>query len=113
MTAIAVPVNSIKAVILSTPKNLNFPKGDIRRSLYVMLALYESPDGLSLNQLAAMTGYFKANLLKILSGFERLGVVVEKEDFVYRVADWGPVIKKTGLRELIAPRRPGGGDGKE
>lgn len=85
----------------------------MRRSLYVMLTLYESPGGLSLNQLAAVTGYFKANLLKILGGFERFGVVVEKEDFVYRVVDWGPLIKKTGLRELIVPKKSGGGDGKE
>lgn len=98
---------------MGTPKNLKFPKGDARRALYVMLALHESNGGLTLNQLAAITGYFKSNLVSTLKSFEQFGVVLEKEDFVYRISDWGPILKKTGLKELLVSGGAGSGDENE
>lgn len=94
---------------MSDITTLDFPRSDVRRLFCVMLALHESQNGLSLNALAAATGFSKPAILQNLERFHQFGVIVEKVDFVYRVVDWGPVIKRTGLRKLLVAEN---GDGE-
>jgi hypothetical protein len=78
-----------------------FPRGDVRRLLRLALAMadLERP---TLNALAAETGHHKQTILDDVPRLrEQLGVQVEKEGAEYRLVDWGPVVKRAGIKKLL------------
>ncbi|WP_255311601.1 winged helix-turn-helix domain-containing protein [Ectopseudomonas oleovorans] len=78
-----------------------FPRGDVRRLLRLALAMTEV-ERPTLNALAAETGHHKQTILDDVPRLrEQLGVLVEKEGAEYRLVDWGPVVKKTGIKKLL------------
>lgn len=81
-----------------------YPRGDVRRLLRLALAMSEL-ERPTLNALAAETGHNKQTILDDVQRLRKqLGIQVDKVDSEYRLADWGPVIKKGGIKELL--RRP-------
>lgn len=80
---------------------LQFPRGDVRRLLRLALAMSEL-ERPTLNALAAETGHHKQTILDDVPRLrEQLGVQVEKEGSEYRLVEWGPVLKKTGIKKLL------------
>lgn len=82
----------------SIPK---FPRGDVRRLLRLALAMddLERP---TLNALAAETGHHKQTIIDDVPRLlDQLGIQVKKENYEYRLLDWGPVIKKDGILKLL------------
>lgn len=78
-----------------------YPRGDVRRLLRLALAMSEL-ERPTLNNLAAETGHHKQTILDDVPRLrEQLGIHVEKDGVEYKIVDWGPVIKKTGIRKLI------------
>ena len=85
------------------PADTQFPRGDVRRLLKLALAMAEA-ERPTLNSLAAATGHHKQTILDDVARLRaQLGIVVEKEGAVFRFVDWGPVVKKSGIRKLLAP----------
>lgn len=79
------------------PKTL-YPKGDLRRML-VVLAAMDLPQGASLVQIAERTGLDKKSVTRLIEqAREQAGVVVLKKGAVYKVENWGPVVKKAGAK---------------
>jgi hypothetical protein len=78
-----------------------YPRGDVRRLLRLALAMAEL-DRPTLNALAAETGHHKQTILDDVPRLrEQLGVLVEKDGAEYRLIEWGPVVKKTGIKKLL------------
>ncbi|MBI6855943.1 helix-turn-helix domain-containing protein [Pseudomonas cichorii] len=78
-----------------------YPRGDVRRLLRLALSMDEL-ERPTLNALAAETGHHKQTILDDVTRLrEQLGVEVEKVGSEYRLSDWGPVIKKTGIKRLL------------
>ncbi|ELS40945.1 Uncharacterized protein ALO42_01125 [Pseudomonas syringae pv. atrofaciens] len=78
-----------------------YPRGDVRRLLRLALAMAEL-ERPTLNTLAAETGHHKQTILDDMPRLrEQLGVMVEKEGSEYRLRDWGPVVKKAGIRKFL------------
>lgn len=78
-----------------------YPRGDVRRLLRLALAMAEL-ERPTLNALAAETGHHKQTILDDMPRLrEQLGVQVEKEGSEYRLVDWGPVVKKAGVKKFL------------
>jgi len=78
-----------------------FPRGDVRRLLRLALAMAEL-ERPTLNALAAETGHHKQTILDDVPRLrEQLGVIVEKEGSEFRLIDWGPVVKRSGIKKLL------------
>lgn len=78
-----------------------FPRGDVRRLLRLALAMSEL-ERPTLNALAAETGHHKQTILDDVPRLrDQLGIQVEKEGSEYRLLEWGPVIKKSGIKKLL------------
>lgn len=78
-----------------------YPRGDVRRLLRLALAMAEL-ERPTLNALAAETGHHKQTILDDVPRLrEQLGVQVEKDGSEYRLVDWGPVVKKAGIKKLL------------
>ena len=78
-----------------------FPRGDVRRLLRLALAMSELEEP-TLNALAAKTGHHKQTILDdVFRLRDQLGIQVEKEGAVFVLSDWGPVVKKTGIKKLL------------
>lgn len=78
-----------------------FPRGDVRRLLRLALAMSEM-DSPTLNALAAETGHHKQTILDDVKRLRvQLGIQVEKVGPVFVLFDWGPVVKKTGIKKLF------------
>lgn len=85
------------------PKS-NFPRGDVRRLLRLALAMVEL-ERATLTTLAAETGHHKQTVIDDVERLrEQLGVQIEKVGAEYRLVDWGPVLKKGGIKKLLAPQ---------
>ncbi|WP_455233206.1 hypothetical protein [Geopseudomonas aromaticivorans] len=83
------------------PSESQFPRGDVRRLLRLALAMAEL-ERPTLNALAATTGHHKQTILDDVSRLrEQLGIIVGKEGPVFVLEDWGPVVKKSGIRKLL------------
>lgn len=86
---------------MAEESKLQFPRGDVRRLLRLALAMAELEHP-TLNALATETGHHKQTILDDVPRLrEQLGVHVVKDGSVYRLVDWGPVIKKTGIKKLL------------
>jgi hypothetical protein len=69
-----------------------FHRGDVRRLLRLALAMAE----------LERPGHHKQTILDDVPRLrEQLGVQVDKEGAEYRLVDWGPVVKKTGIKKLL------------
>lgn len=81
--------------------DLQFPRGDVRRLLRLALAMAEL-ERPTLNALAAETGHHKQTILDDVPRLrEQLGIEVVKDGFEYKLVDWGPVVKKGGIKALL------------
>jgi hypothetical protein len=84
---------------MSTPEP--FPKGDVRRLLALALAIADE-DRATLTTLSGRTGHHKQTIQDDVEKLRvQLGIIIEKDGPVYRLASWGPVIKQTGLRKFL------------
>ena len=78
-----------------------YPRGDVRRLLRLALAMAEV-ERPTLNALAAETGHHKQTILDDVPRLrEQLGVQVEKDGSEFRLVDWGPILKKTGVKKFL------------
>lgn len=85
------------------PKS-NFPRGDVRRLLRLALAMVEL-ERATLTTLAAETGHHKQTIIDDVERLrEQLGVQIEKVGAEYQLVDWGPVLKKGGIKKLLVPQ---------
>ena len=85
----------IEIMVNDTPQ---YPKGDLRRML-VVLAAIDTPQGACLVRIAQRTGLDKKSITRLIAqAGEQAAVVITKEGAVYRVADWGPVVKRNGAK---------------
>lgn len=89
---------------MAEESNPQYPRGDVRRLLRLALAMSEL-ERPTLNALAAATGHHKQTILDDVHRLrDQLGIKVEKVEAEYRLTDWGPVIKRTGIRKLLNGR---------
>jgi hypothetical protein len=80
---------------------MQFPKGDVRRLLTVAhaIATMERP---TLSSLSAATGHHKQSISDDVTKLGvQLGVVIEKDEAVYRLVSWGPVIKGPAVAKFL------------
>lgn len=64
-----------------------------------VLGAIDSPQGASLVRIVERTGIDKKTVTRLIDqAREQAGVCIEKIGAVYRIEDWGPVIKKAGAR---------------
>lgn len=78
-----------------------YPRGDVRRLLRLALAIAEM-ERPTLNSLASETGHHKQTILDDVPRLrEQLGVLVERDGSEFRLVDWGPVVKKEGIKKLL------------
>ena len=95
-----------------------YPKGDFRQMLCVLAAMDTIKDA-TLVKLVARTGVDKKTVAMVIQqAIEQAGVCIEKDGVVFRLTDWGPVIKKSGAKmallgtlnlKMAAPKPPAGG----
>lgn len=75
-----------------------YPKGDLRRMLAVLAAI-DTPQGSSLVRIAAETGLDKKTVTGMIEQARtQADVSIEKDGPIYRVTDWGRIIKKSGVK---------------
>ncbi|MGA3983447.1 hypothetical protein ACI2TD_18095 [Ralstonia nicotianae] len=78
-----------------------YPKGDLRRMLSVLAAIDTMSDA-TLVKVVARTGIDKKTVTMLVQqATEQAGVSIEKDGSVYRLLDWGPVIKKAGAKMAL------------
>lgn len=78
-----------------------YPRGDVRRLFRLALAMSELEEP-TLNALARETGHHKQTILDDMNRLrDQLGIQIEKVGSEYRLLDWGPVIKKGGLKKFL------------
>lgn len=78
-----------------------YSRGDVRRLFRLALAMAEV-ERPTLNVLAAETGHHKQTILDDMTRLrEQLGIQVEKNGVEYRLIDWGPVVKRGGIKKLL------------
>jgi len=78
-----------------------YPKGDLRQMLSVLAAMDSIKDA-TLVKLVARTGVDKKTVATLVQqAIEQVGVRIEKEGLVYRLTDWGPVIKRSGAKMAL------------
>lgn len=86
---------------MASESKSQYPRGDVRRLLRLALAMFEL-ERPTLNALAAETGHHKQTILDDVPRLrEQLGVRIDKEGSEYRLVDWGPVLKKSGINKLL------------
>lgn len=86
---------------------MQFPKGDVRRLLTVAhaIATMERP---TLTSLSAEIGHHKQSISDDVTKLRnQLGVVIEKEDAVYRLVSWGPVINGAAVAQFLKTTHTG------
>ena len=75
-----------------------YPKGDFRRLLCVLAAM-DRPKGAKLLEIAAVTGIDKKSVTLLISqATAQAGVSIIKDEYSYRIEDWGPVLKRSGAK---------------
>ncbi|WP_432263068.1 hypothetical protein [Cupriavidus sp. TMH.W2] len=90
---------------------LPYPKGDLRRLLSVLGAI-DRPQGARLFEIVQATGLDKRTVsLLIEQAGAQAGVQITRSDRSYRVSDWGPILRQTGVQLAltgeIVPRQLG------
>ncbi|NKF92566.1 hypothetical protein GO286_04852 [Ralstonia solanacearum] len=78
-----------------------YPKGDLRRMLSVLAAIDAITDA-TLVKVVARTGIDKKTVTMLVQqAVTQAGVRIEKEGSIYRLIDWGPVLKKAGAKMAL------------
>jgi len=81
---------------------LSYPKGDLRRMLSVLAAIDAIPDA-TLVKLVEKTGIDKKTVSNlIIQAGEQAGVQISKTGPIYKLEDWGPIIKRAGAKMVLA-----------
>ncbi|WP_238587013.1 hypothetical protein [Pseudomonas veronii] len=80
---------------------VSYPKGDLRRMLSVLAALESMPEA-TLVKLVAKTGLDKKTVSNlIIQAGEQAGVQISKSGPIYKLENWGPVIKRSGAKMAL------------
>jgi len=78
-----------------------YPESDARR-LFVLLAAIDLLERATLSAIADLTGHDRdtidADILKLR---EQYGVTLHKSGEIYRIASWGEVLKKNGVKKYL------------
>lgn len=75
-----------------------YPKGDLRRMLCVLAAI-DTLENPTLVRIADRTGIDKKTVTYLIEQARvQAGVEIEKNGPVYKLVNWGPVIKKAGAK---------------
>jgi hypothetical protein len=77
-----------------------YPKRDFRRLAAVLQAIYALKEA-TLVRIVAKTGLDKRSVTRLVAAAPQVGVTVKKDGAIYKVIDWGPVIKPDGLEALL------------
>ena len=78
-----------------------YPKGDLRRMLAVLAAI-DTPQGASLVRIAADTGLDKKTVTSLIEQARtQADVAIEKDGVIYRVSNWGRIIKRAGAKMAL------------
>lgn len=81
---------------------LPYPKGDMRRLLSVLAAI-DRPQGARLFEIVQATGLDKRTVsLLIEQAGAQAGVQINRAEFSYHVADWGPILRQTGVKLALS-----------
>lgn len=79
-----------------------YPKGDLRRMLAVLGAI-DTLERPTLVTVSARTSLHKKTVASLIDqAVAQAAVEVVKEGPVYRIAGWGPVLKKRGARLALS-----------
>ncbi|CRP80799.1 hypothetical protein LDZ95_19545 [Pseudomonas aeruginosa] len=82
-------------------ESVTFPKGDLRRMLVVLAAIDSTPDA-TLVKVVARTGLAKKTVTDLIAQAGSQAMVkISKQGPVYAIEDWGPLLKKAGVRQLL------------
>lgn len=95
--------------MLGLPKRIPFmtqapqyPIRDVRRMLVVLGAI-DALKPATLVKISELTGLDKKSVTTLIArAQEQTGVVIRKTGPEYVVADWGPVLKRSGCRMALA-----------
>ncbi len=80
----------------------SYPKRDLRRMLCVLAAI-DTPQGSTLVRIAADTGLDKKTVTGLVKlAISQADITIEKNGPVYRITDWGRIIKRTGARLALS-----------
>jgi len=80
----------------------NYPKRDLRRML-VVLAAIDTINDATLVKIARLTAIDKKTVINLIEKARtQAGVVIEKNESVYVIESWGPVIKRAGARMALS-----------
>lgn len=78
-----------------------YGKGDIRR-LFVLLAAIDQLERPTLVNLVNLTGHNKGTIAVDIEKIGvQLGVVIAKNGPIYRIEDWGAILKKIGVKKHL------------
>lgn len=67
--------------------------------MLVVLAAIDTPLGSSLVRIAQRTGLDKKSITRLIDqACEQAAVSISKDGAIYRIVDWGPVIKRNGAK---------------
>ena len=87
---------------MATPPS--YPKGDLRRMLVVLAAIAELRPHATVVRIALRTGLDRRSVMGLITqAREQAGVTIEKNGSVYRITDWGNVIRRDGAKAALAP----------
>lgn len=76
----------------------HYPKGDFRRTLSVLAAI-DALQTATLVKIVERTGIDKKTVTTLIEQARlQTGVVVSKSGAVYAIEDWGPVLKRAGVK---------------
>ena len=80
---------------------IQYPKGDARR-LFVLIAAIEELEKPTLTSLAEFTGWNKGSIDRDIPSIEaQYGVVIEKNDAVFSIKDWGKLLNKNEVKKIL------------
>ena len=81
---------------------IKYPKGDLRRMLQVLGAIEAIPDA-TLVKIVERTGLDKKTITSLIGqAGDQAKVTISKSGPVYKIEDWGPVIKRTGASKALS-----------
>ncbi|MYM92629.1 hypothetical protein [Duganella vulcania] len=80
---------------------VQYAKADARR-LFVLAAAIDSLDRPTITTLAEFTGHNKGTIgADVQKLIEQYGVQIEKDGPVFRIANWGEVLKVKGVKKYL------------
>lgn len=69
----------------------------------MVLGAIDSIEPATLVKISTLTGLDKKSVTTLIAlAQEQAGVVIDKVDATYTIADWGPVLKRSGCRLALA-----------